>query len=67
MASSLDLTNQSSEALRMTAAAVCLSPTSRIPAMRAAILFTGGCRTFARCVSAFVSRLGVIHFLLLYG
>lgn len=46
----------------MTAAAVRLSATSRIPAMRAAIFFTGGCRTFARCVSAFFGRLGVVHF-----
>ena len=49
----------------MTAAAVRLSAASRILAMCAAILFTGGCRTLARCVSAFLSRLGVIHFLLL--
>lgn len=49
----------------MTAAAVRLSAASRILAMCAAILFTGGCRTLARCVSAFFSRLGVVHFLLL--
>lgn len=50
----------------MTAAAVFLSATSRVPTMCAAILFTGGCRTFARCVGAFLVRLGVVHFLLLY-
>ena len=46
----------------MSAAAVRLMATGRVPAMCAAILFTGGFRTFARCVSAFFSRLGVVHF-----
>jgi len=51
-----------SEAVRMAAATVCLSTTSRIPAMCAAILITRGCRTLARCVSACSGRLCVIHF-----
>lgn len=46
----------------MTAATVCLSSTSRVSTMEAAILITGGCLTFARCVSAFFRRLCVIHF-----
>lgn len=51
-----------SEAVRMTAATVCFMPTSGVPAMGAAIFITGGCRTFARLVSAFLVRLCVVHF-----
>ena len=46
----------------MTAATVCLGATSRVPTMCAAILIIGGCRTFARCVSAGFGRRCVIHF-----
>ena len=51
-----------SEAVRMTAATVCFMATSCVPAMGAAIFITGGCRTFARLVSAFLVRLCVVHF-----
>lgn len=46
----------------MTAATVCLMATGCVPAMCAAILITGGYRTFARCVSAFFVRFCVVHF-----
>jgi hypothetical protein len=46
----------------MAAAAVCFFAASGVPAMCAAILITGGWRTFARCVSAFWGGLCVFHF-----
>ena len=46
----------------MAAATVCLMATGCVPAMCAAILITGGYRTFARSVSAFFVRLCVVHF-----
>lgn len=46
----------------MAAATVCLMTTGCVPAMCAAILITGGDRTFARSVSAFFVRFCVVHF-----
>jgi hypothetical protein len=60
-----DERHSNSEAIRMSAATVCLSAASRVPTMCAAILFTGRCRTFTRCVSAFFGRFRVVHFSLL--
>ena len=45
----------------MTAAAVGFMTTSCVPAVCAAILLTGGRRTFARRVRAFLGRLCVVH------
>lgn len=50
----------------MTAATVCLMAASGVSAMCAAILITGGYRTFARLVCAYFGGLCVVHLSLLH-